>query len=182
MDVKTTLILGGARSGKSKFGEDLALSSGLLPFYLATAEARDGEMQDRIERHQTQRDPSWFTIEEPLHLARIITQEARPDRVLLVDCLTLWLSNLLEKNIDPEGAAEELCLTLAAARGPVILISNEVGQGIVPANALARRFRDEAGWLNQKIAAIVPDVSFIIAGLCLPLKRNGKATEHHLGR
>lgn len=182
MDINTTLLLGGARSGKSGFGEDLALMSGLLPLYIATAQARDGEMKNRIHRHQKQRDRSWQTIEEPLNLIRIIEQEARPECVLLIDCLTLWLSNLLEKDMDPVKETEELCLTLGAALGPVILISNEVGQGIVPANPLARRFRDEAGRLNQRIGAIVPDVSFIIAGLCLPLKRNGKTVDHHLER
>ncbi len=180
MDINTTLLLGGARSGKSSFGEEKALMSGLLPVYIATAEARDGEMKDRIHRHQKQRGQSWQTIEEPLNLTRIIEQEARPERILLVDCLTLWLSNLLEKNIDPVKATDDLCLALSTVRGPVILISNEVGQGIVPANPLARRFRDEAGRLNQRIAAVVSDVSFIIAGLCLPLKRDGKTVDHHL--
>ncbi|VAV99325.1 Adenosylcobinamide kinase / Adenosylcobinamide-phosphate guanylyltransferase [hydrothermal vent metagenome] len=172
--IRTTLLLGGARSGKSRLGEELALESGLDPVYIATAEARDGEMQARIRRHQQQRGEGWQTIEEPLFLTKTIRQEAAPERILLVDCLTLWLSNLIEQDRDVAGAGGELCAALAATRGPVILISNEVGQGIVPANALARHFRDEAGRLNQKIAAAVSDVSLIVAGLSLPLKRDGK--------
>ena len=177
MTARISLVLGGARSGKSQYGERLALETGLTPIYIATAEARDAEMQTRIGHHRDQRDERWSTLEEPLDLASIIAGQSDPARVLFVDCLTLWLSNHLEHGCDLEQESDALCAALAEATGPVILISNEVGQGIVPTNALARQFRDEAGRLHQKVAAICTDVSFIIAGLTLPLKRDGLAID-----
>jgi len=166
----STLVLGGARSGKSAYAERLCADSGLAPVYIATAEARDREMAARIDAHRARRGAGWRTIEAPLALARTIEAEAAPDRILLVDCLTLWLANLIEAGESPAESGAALAALLPGLRGPIVLVSNEVGLGIVPDNALARRFRDEAGRLNQAIAAIASRVVFIAAGLPLVLK------------
>ncbi len=167
-----TLIIGGARSGKSRFSEQLALETGLEPVYIATSEVRDDEMRARIELHRQSRDAKWRTIEEPLNLSAIIAQQSSPERVLLVDCLTLWLSNHLEHQSNIPNQISNLCAALNAATGPVVLVSNETGQGIVPINELARTFRDEAGRLNQAVAAVANNVFVVMAGLTLPLKTN----------
>lgn len=148
-----TLVLGGARSGKSRFAERLATESGKALCYMATAEAHDNEMRDRIQLHQTSRGPGWKTIEAPLDLAGQLQHASREDTVILVDCLTLWLSNLMGQEQDINKAFDELLASFDNLSGPVILVSNEVGQGIVPDNALARAFRDHAGRLHQRIAA-----------------------------
>lgn len=166
-----TLVLGGARSGKSAFAEALVLASGLSPVYLATAQALDDEMRRRVEHHRRARGDAWTLVEEPLELAGTLRAESRPDRALLVDCLTLWLTNLLLAERDPEREADRLLATLTALPGPVVLVSNEVGQGIVPANALARRFVDEAGRLHQRLAAAAHSVVLVTAGLPQHLKR-----------
>jgi len=165
-----TLVLGGARSGKSAWAEARAEASGLAPVYLATAEAGDDEMVERIAHHRARRGARWATVEEPLDLVGALAQWTAPDRVVLVDCLTLWLANLMDAGLDPELEAERLAATFAAARGPAIFVSNEVGLGIVPDNALARAFRDAAGRLNQRIAAAAQRVVFLAAGLPLALK------------
>lgn len=165
------LVLGGARSGKSRFAEAQAAATGLTRLYLATAEAWDDEMAARIARHQAERAADgWTTVEEPLGLPAALLRNSRPDRVVLVDCLTLWVSNLMgaERDIDAAGAALITALTHAA--GPVVLVANEVGLGIVPDNAMARAFRDHAGRLNQQVAAVVDRVVFMAAGLPLALK------------
>lgn len=165
------LILGGARSGKSAFAQHRAVASGLPVIYLATAEAHDAEMTARIARHRADRPADWGLVEEPITLAAALRIHAAPDRCLLVDCLTLWLSNLLaagDERLEAEISA--LTLTLPTLPGQVLLVSNEVGQGIVPANPLARRFRDQAGLLHQSIAACCDRVTFVIAGLPLTLK------------
>ncbi|MFZ4789696.1 MAG: bifunctional adenosylcobinamide kinase/adenosylcobinamide-phosphate guanylyltransferase [Candidatus Competibacteraceae bacterium] len=165
------LILGGARSGKSAFAQRRAGASGLPVIYLATAEAHDAEMTARIVRHRADRPADWGLVEEPLALAAALHTHAAPDRCLLVDCLTLWLSNLLavgDERLEMEIRA--LTLTLPTLSGQILLVSNEVGQGIVPANLLARRFRDQAGLLHQQIAACCDRVTFVIAGLPLTLK------------
>ena len=165
------LILGGARSGKSAFAQQRAVASGLPVIYLATAEAHDAEMTARIARHRADRPTDWGLVEEPLALAAALRTHAALDRCLLVDCLTLWLSNLLaagDKRLEAEISA--LAHTLPMLPGQVLLVSNEVGQGIVPANPLARRFRDQAGLLHQSIAACCDRVTFVIAGLPLTLK------------
>lgn len=169
---RTALILGGARSGKSRFAETIIARTGLPATYLATAERRDGEMSARIDAHRDRRGDQWTTIEEPLDVAARISTLAGPGLVLLVDCLTLWLSNLMEASRDIPAESERLAAALAAARGPVVLVSNEVGSGIVPMNALARRFADEQGRLNQVVAAAVTDVFLVAAGLPLRLKPN----------
>lgn len=164
-------ILGGARSGKSAFAQQRAQANGLRVIYLATAEADDAEMVVRIARHRAERPADWGLVEEPLALAVALQAHAAPDCCLLVDCLTLWLSNLLavgDERLSMEINA--LADIIPALPGHLLLVSNEVGQGIVPANPLARRFRDEAGWLHQAIARRCDRVTFVIAGLPLTLK------------
>jgi len=166
-----TLVLGGARSGKSRFAEQLACESGLARVYLATATAGDDEMRARIAHHRAQRGDGWRTAEEPLALVDALTREAGEGRVVLVDCLTLWLSNLMHAARDVEAETKALAEWLRDARHPVLLVSNEVGLGLVPETPLGRDFRDAQGRLNQTIAAAVPNVAFVAAGLPLWLKR-----------
>jgi len=164
-------ILGGARSGKSAFAQRRALASGLNPVYVATAQAGDAEMAERIARHRAERSADWGLVEEPLALAAALKAHADPNRCLLVDCLTLWLSNLLaagDERLDRE--TRDLLDGLPALPGQILLVSNEVGQGIVPANPLARRFRDEAGRLHQAVASRCDRAVFVVAGLPLTLK------------
>jgi len=168
----TTLVLGGARSGKSAFAEQLIGDSGLARIYLATATAGDDEMRSRITHHRERRGDGWITIEEPLALVDALTREATRGRAVLVDCLTLWLSNLMLAERDPEVEARRLTRFLGVAKYPVVLVSNEVGLGLVPETPLGRSFRDAQGRLNQIVAAAVPNVVFIAAGLPLWLKRS----------
>lgn len=169
---RTALVLGGARSGKSRFAEGLVLRTGLAPVYVATAQSRDGEMAERIALHRARRDDRWTTFDAPLDPAVTIAKAAAPDKVILLDCLTLWLSNLMEAELDPASEGERLAAVLQSAAGPVVVVSNEVGSGIVPMNALARRFADEQGRLNQRIAAASGQVFLVAAGLPLRLKPN----------
>lgn len=166
------LILGGSRSGKSSLAEQLASESGLAVTYVATATAGDGEMAARIAQHQARRPAHWNIVEEPLRLALALQQHAAPERCLLVDCLTLWLTNLLcakdEELFQRERAA--FLEVLPALPGRIILVSNEVGMGIVPLGELSRRFSDEAGWLNQETAKICEHVTLMVAGLPYSLK------------
>jgi adenosylcobinamide kinase/adenosylcobinamide-phosphate guanylyltransferase len=165
-----TLILGGARSGKSRYAEALIAGAASSATYIATAEPGDAEMAARIADHRARRGAFWRTVEAPLDLAAAITDHAAAGRPVLVDCLTLWLSNLLlaDRIIAHEG--EILCGALRGAAGPVVLVANEVGLGLVPETPLGRRFRDEAGRLNQQVAALADRVVFIAAGLPLVLK------------
>ncbi|OUR78617.1 bifunctional adenosylcobinamide kinase/adenosylcobinamide-phosphate guanylyltransferase [Alphaproteobacteria bacterium 46_93_T64] len=165
-----SLVLGGARSGKSQFAENLALKTELDPYYFATSQAYDTEMKDRISKHQIDRGDLWATLEEPLELSTLLLSEARPERIILVDCLTLWVTNLMMAEKDIVDEFRDFIDTLHKLNGPVIFVSNEVGQGIVPDNAMARAFRDYAGRLHQDIAAIADDVYFITAGLQQRLK------------
>lgn len=169
------MILGGARSGKSRYAERLIEGAAGTATYLATAQAFDAEMAERIRRHRERRDAergriAWHTIEEPLDLVGRLADAARPDRPILVDCLTLWLSNLMLAGSDVAAETARLVGTLPALAGPVVLVANEVGLGIVPENPLARAFRDHAGQLSQAIATIAGRVVFIAAGLPLTLK------------
>lgn len=163
---KVTLVLGGARSGKSRHAERLLETQG-GGLYLATAQLRDAEMRARIDLHQSRRGDNWCTIEEPLAIADIIANNNAP---ILVDCLTLWLSNLMEHERDIASETDVLINSFINAKFPVVLVANEVGLGIVPMNALARRFRDEAGRLNQAMAKIAGHVVFLAAGLPLSFK------------
>lgn len=167
---RSTLVFGGARSGKSTFAEKLAVRCGLEKVYVATGAALDDEMADRIARHKDQRGSSWITIEEQLDLVGVLSRETAPHRVILVDCLTLWLSNLMfsEKDIPAETAG--LIEAIKALAGPCVFVSNEVGMGIVPENRLSRSFRDAQGRLNQDIASVCHQVVFVAAGQPLLLK------------
>jgi adenosylcobinamide kinase/adenosylcobinamide-phosphate guanylyltransferase len=167
---KSLLVLGGARSGKSRYAQNIAEGSGRTPVLIATAEAKDAEMAARIARHVSQRSKIWAVVEEPIALAAALRREAAPNRILLVDCATLWLSNLLLQSFDPATATRDLAETVKELEGPVILVSNEVGQGIVPENALARSFRDAQGFLNQALAEACDGVVLVAAGLPLRLK------------
>lgn len=170
MSAPHLLVIGGARSGKSRYAQQRAEASGLRRIFIATAQAFDAEMRDRIDRHRDDRGRDWETVECPLALAEAITAHAAQDALLLVDCLTLWTSNLILSDADCFAATTVLVEALGQADGPVILVTNEVGLGIVPDNALARRFRDEAGIVNQRIAAAVPEVQLLTAGIALRLK------------
>jgi adenosylcobinamide kinase / adenosylcobinamide-phosphate guanylyltransferase len=165
-----TLVLGGARSGKSAHAEALIAEHGGAPVYVATAEPGDGEMAERIAAHRARRGEAWRTVEAPVALAEAVRSEARAGNAVLVDCLTLWLSNLLFAARDVEAEVEDLMAALEGAEGPVVLVSNEVGLGIVPENALARAFRDHAGRLNQRVAAAADRVVLVTAGLPMTLK------------
>ena len=171
---RTILVLGGARSGKSRFAEQLAVETGLEKIYVATGAAHDTEMSERISLHKDRRGASWRTVEEQIDLVGVLTSESRVDKVILVDCLTLWLSNLLfaEKDLAEETAG--LCKALSTLRGPVAFVSNEVGMGIVPENRLSRSFRDVQGRLNQDMAKACSKVVFVAAGMPLQLKPNSQ--------
>jgi len=165
------LVLGGARSGKTAFAEGLAMRSGSKPVYLATAEALDAEMRERVASHQRGRGERFATIEEPIALSDALLVAAREHDVILVDCLTLWITNLLIANQDVAMAVSELGATLVQLKtARVILVSNEVGLGIVPDNAMARTFRDLAGSAHQRLAEVCDDVYFVAAGLPMTLK------------
>ena len=163
------LITGGARSGKSKRAETRTRAFPGRPVCVATAEARDAEMDERIARHRARRGTDWIEREEPLDLVpTLISTDGGGAR--LVDCLTLWLSNLMHAERDWEREVSELATALPRFKSPVVFVSNEVGLGIVPDNALARSFRDAAGIMNQTIAAVAGEVEFVVAGLPMKLK------------
>ena len=172
MKPRTLLMLGGARSGKSRYAQTRAEATGCKCVFVATAQAFDDEMRDRIARHRQERGPGWETVEAPFAIASVIRDRSAPDTVLLIDCLTLWTSNLLLDEQDIGAGTEDLVEALTSPQGPVILVANEVGLGIVPDNALARRFRDAAGIVNQQVASTVSEVQFLAAGLPLTLKQD----------
>lgn len=174
MSGRHLLVLGGARSGKTSFAERLAMGLGSRPAYLATAEALDAEMRERVRAHRDQRRGRFTTIEEPLALADAVTRAAGQHDVILVDCLTLWLTNLLAAGRDVAEAVDGLIAALGEiGETRVILVSNEVGLGIVPENTLARSFRDLAGATHERLAEICDDVYFVVAGLPMVLKGSG---------
>lgn len=177
MSRSSLFVLGGARSGKSRYAQTRAEADahdiGGSPVFVATAEAFDDEMRSRIARHQADRDARWRTVEAPRDLPAAIDALNGRGAVVLVDCLTLWLSNLLLADADLVRAGAELCAAVGRFEGRLILVSNEVGWGIVPDNALARRFGDEAGRLNQAVAAAAGEVVLVTAGLPFTLKTNG---------
>ena len=166
------LILGGARSGKSRLAEKLASDSAMSVTYIATSQPQDGEMNARVALHRQRRPSHWGLIEEPLELARVLREHAAPGQCLLVDCLTLWLTNLLMLD-DPQRLGverEQLMDCLASLPGEIIFVSNETGLGVVPLGELTRRYVDEAGWLHQALAERCQRVVLTVAGLPLTLK------------
>jgi adenosylcobinamide kinase / adenosylcobinamide-phosphate guanylyltransferase len=168
---RAILVLGGARSGKSVFAEGLASRSGLVRHYVATGRAWDDEMRARISRHRADRGDGWTTHEVPTALTEVLAQLDDPAHVILVDCLTLWVTNLMMESLGIDEVGDRLAEQIADARATIVMVSNEVGLGIVPENRMAREFRDHAGRLHQKIAARAAEVYFIAAGL--PLKMKG---------
>lgn len=168
--MSVTLVLGGARSGKSLHAERLVMARAPEWIYVATGEAHDDEMRDRIAQHRARRGAGWVTVNAPLELATVLSRLDTAGRPALVDCLTLWTSNLMFAERDVAAACDVLLTALAAREGDTILVSNEVGLGIVPENALARRFRDEAGRVNQRVAAVADSVIFMVAGLPMTVK------------
>jgi adenosylcobinamide kinase/adenosylcobinamide-phosphate guanylyltransferase len=164
------LVLGGARSGKSAYAERLIGESRLERIYVATAEARDGEMAERIAHHQARRGEGWRTVEETDRLEQVLEGSAGEGRAVLVDCLTLWLSNLMLSGADFEARGAALCRTAKSLPGLVVFVSNEVGLGLVPETPLGRKFRDAQGRLNQAVAQAADQVVFVAAGLPLFLK------------
>ncbi len=167
---KITLVTGGARSGKSALAERLTKRSGERFFYIATAEAHDNEMRARIDAHKARRGEEWTTVSAPIDLSDALYSSDTAPR--LVDCLTLWLSNVMLADEDVASATRALLTALGAQSNPVVLVTNEVGAGIVPENALARRYRDAAGWLNQEVAALAHEVFLSVAGCPLRIKPN----------
>jgi len=170
-----TLVIGGQKSGKSRHAEALVAATGLAPVYLATAEAGDAEMAERIARHRARRGEDWLTVEEPLDLAAALGRVAAPERMVLVECLTLWLANVIAAARPADAETDRLIAALGRVAGPVVLVSNEVGAGIVPDNALARTYADFLGVLNQRVAAVAGQVILVAAGLPLVLKRGEAA-------
>ncbi|MBF0108820.1 MAG: bifunctional adenosylcobinamide kinase/adenosylcobinamide-phosphate guanylyltransferase [Magnetococcales bacterium] len=169
------LILGGARSGKTAFAQNRALALEGTVTYVATARSGDLEMRERIRLHRQSRPSHWGLIEEPVHLARVLGDHATCGTVLVVDCLTLWLTNLLSIPEDPDALEREkglLLQLLPHVPGTVLLVNNETGLGIVPMGSLSRRFSDENGWLNQALAQMCRRVTLMVAGLPLELKKD----------
>lgn len=164
------LVFGGARSGKSEYAEGLALAGGDRLIYLATAQAHDAEMEKRIAVHKSRRGREWQAVEEPVDVAGVLARFDNQETTILLDCLTLWLSNLMFSNSDLDHEVNKLIQAIEGFTGRLIIVSNELGMSIVPENALAREFRDGAGLLNQKVAAACDEVFFVAAGLPLRLK------------
>lgn len=166
------LILGGARSGKSKLAEQRAKDSALPVLYVATAQALDDEMQQRIYHHQQTRPQTWQLVEEPIHLADVLLCHNQAQTIILVDCLTLWLSNLLLTENDDlfQTQIQGFLHVLPQLESQLILVSNETGLGVVPMGQLSRKFVDESGWLHQKLAQLADRVTFCVAGLPMTLK------------
>lgn len=167
---RTHLVLGGARSGKTAYGLKLASDTHLEKCMVATAEAFDPEMKQRIALHRAERDEGWRVWEEPIELTAVLDEIARPDRIVVVDCLTIWLSNLLLKERDHASEVAKLATWVRERPFPLVFISNELGMGLVPETTLGRAFRDSHGRMNQTLAAACDQVTFVAAGLPLVLK------------
>lgn len=166
------LILGGARSGKSRYAEALATAENKEVIYIATANILDHEIQERVAHHQQNRPDSWETVEEPLHLADTLSKHASTEKVLLVDCLTMWITNLLSEKNEAylQTEVEKLLKQVGNLTGTIIFVSNEVGMGIIPMGELTRKYVDEAGRLHQQLAQSVDNVTLMVAGLPLSIK------------
>jgi adenosylcobinamide kinase / adenosylcobinamide-phosphate guanylyltransferase len=164
-------VVGGCRSGKSRHAQELAEKiTDIHRVFIATCVPYDEEMKDRVRRHQKDRGSTWTTVDAPVELAEAILKQSQNAQVILADCLTLWMSNLLMESENLESRVEELTVAINKAQCPVIIVSNEVGTGIVPKNALARQYRDAAGFANQKVAACVDKVIWMVAGIPVPVK------------
>ena len=163
-------VLGGARSGKSAHAEGLAEAAGDQPIYIATAEIFDTEMESRIALHRERRGPHWHLVEAPLDLPEALLAADSETSVILIDCLSVWITNILVHERDTDAACTALVAALSACRGHVIVVASETGLGIVPENKLSRRFRDASGRLNQAVAAVAEDVFFVTAGIALRIK------------
>jgi adenosylcobinamide kinase/adenosylcobinamide-phosphate guanylyltransferase len=167
-------VTGGCRSGKSQYALQTAEKiAATRKIYIATCVPQDDEMQQRVARHQKERNPNWVTVEEPLHLPQVIVENSPGAHVILIDCLTLWASNLMLETHDEallKNKMEQLVQALVQADCPVVVVSNEVGSGIVPENRLARQFRDLVGWLNQAVAACADKVIWMVAGIPVTVK------------
>lgn len=169
-----TFIIGGARSGKSSFAVSEALKLKGRKAYIASADALDGEMKERIKKHKKDRGDGWDTYEEPIRISEVLKKIEGQYSVILLDCLTLWLSNLMMNGKSIEKEIKLLCSTLHAAPCTLFVVSNEVGMGIVPENEMARRFRDMAGMLNQRVAEIADEVYLVVAGIPVKIKSSTK--------
>ena len=169
MTFDLTLVLGGTASGKSAWAEDYVLSFSKQPIYLATAQAYDDEMKEKIKMHQNRRSSQWQTCEEPVALVERLTMFKNPE-IILVDCATMWLSNLLLKDYEVAVACNQLCDCLPKMDGRVVIVSNEVGQSVVPMTKLGRKFQSDQGYLNQKLARVADRVVLVTAGLPMLLK------------
>lgn len=167
---KITLVLGGTRSGKSAFAEKFVLSSGKQPVYLATAVIFNEEMKERVQKHRSRRCSDWLNIEEPVNILAKLEHHNSANKIVLVDCLTVWLANLMEYRLDIEKQIAALVEGLGKLQMDTVFVASEVGLGIIPENRIAREFSDHAGLLNQKIASIADNVFFVAAGLPLKLK------------
>ncbi len=165
---RSVLVLGGAASGKSAYAESLLSKAPLL--YIATGQAQDTEMSERIKRHRDRRGPRWITVEEPTELVESIYRHRSAFSGILVDCLTMWISNLMMADKDVSQATESLCAAVTVTTIPLVLVSNEVGMGLVPDTAIGRQFRDLQGHVNQRLATVCSQVTFVAAGLPLMLK------------
>lgn len=166
--MSSLLVMGGARSGKSRYAEQMASGE---KYYIATAEAFDQEMRDRIAQHKSLRGSGWTTAEAPLDIVDALQRVDQKVRFILIDCLTMWIGNLMHHDRNVAEEVEKLAKTLAAAKGRIVVVSNEVGQGIVPENAMARRFRDFQGLCNQRIAAVADEVVLVVAGIPMTIKK-----------
>jgi adenosylcobinamide kinase / adenosylcobinamide-phosphate guanylyltransferase len=169
----TTLVLGGARSGKSTFAERTVRETGLARVYVATApppDPSDPDMLARVERHRADRGEGWLLVEEQVDLVDVLARHAAPTSALLVDCLTLWLSNLMERGLDVDAETARLAEALGICAGPVVLVSNEVGMGVHPPTPLGREFRDHQGRVNQRVAEACDAVRLVVAGIPVPVK------------
>ncbi len=170
MTAETTFVLGGARSGKSAFAEGLVLKSGLKPVYIATGRAHDDEMVNRIETHQDRRGDVWETVEEPLALVDALRQASHLGRMILVDCLTLWITNLMMAEANSIHECAGLVQFLQESTVPIVIVSNETGMGVIPMNKMAREFNDIAGSVHQEIARVCDVAYLVTAGLPQRLK------------
>lgn len=169
-NANTHLVLGGARSGKSRFGEQIAKDSGLAVIYVATAQAYDNEMVKRIEQHKLDRPDHWQSIEEPVNLPQIIEDNSHSKNIILVDCLTLWLMNLLDAKLDIPKEVDALLNALSKSSGAVVMVSNEITMGVVPMGEMSRQYVDELGRMHQRIAQQAHNVTLMVAGIPMAIK------------